>query len=646
MKNPNEKKRRGSLAAITIRISAAVLALWLLCMAVITLVTINFIYNGVKTEMENYCENMRYYGMFDDMELSEEENPERDAYILRRAMDNGDSVSFWTSYAYYNGKADQTRIPNPLREERTPVKVAVAFYTPEYELICSSGNYMYFSYREDPNDLKSTLHYAYVDLDKLGIVDENAYLLSVYSHAAEETRLTGRRIGAEFIPDKIVYKVWEHWERECGAGWQVLYENPSGVSESAERITVGASAMYYEVGESVWHDGEKYANLRELLFYVVEAVPKDSFPYNLYEYERNSLTQSIKFVREIVYDRTDTEFIEENGHSPVKFFMVAALRAEPLKAAISELLNVYLFTFIAAVLLVLILRRSIKKNFTAPVKAVYKGVTDGWGYVTTSLESKTMWREPYEISRHYRETLDKLRADKNEIARLTAALEYAKEAEEQRRQLSSNIAHELKTPLAVIRSYAEGLQERIAEEKRDKYLEVIVGETERMDEMVLEMLDLSRLEAGKVKLARDVFDLSELARGIFEKLEAAAAARELSISYELLENCLVNADEARISQVIENFASNALRYTPTGGHIRLRTSFALGRTTLAVENTSPPLSEEVLSRVWERFYRADEARSEKSSGLGLAIARSIVELHAGHCSAKNTETGVEFSFTI
>ena len=93
----------------------------------------------------------------------------------------------------------------------------------------------------------------------------------------------------------------------------------------------------------------------------------------------------------------------------------------------------------------------------------------------------------------------------NEITRLNTALTYAKTAEENRRQMTSHIAHELKTPLAVVHSYAEGLQEHIAEDKRDKYIDVILSETERMDAMVLEMLDLSRLEAGKVKLSRDQF---------------------------------------------------------------------------------------------------------------------------------------------
>ena len=132
--------------------------------------------------------------------------------------------------------------------------------------------------------------------------------------------------------------------------------------------------------------------------------------------------------------------------------------------------------------------------------------------------------------------------------------------------MTSDIAHELKTPLAVIHSYAEGLKEHIAEEKRDKYIDVILSEVTRTDRMVLEMLDLSRLEAGKVKLSRDDFSLLALTHAVFEKQEMAAQAKELNIRFDFPDDFTVTADEGRIAQVIENFATNAVKYTPAGGN--------------------------------------------------------------------------------
>lgn len=246
----------------------------------------------------------------------------------------------------------------------------------------------------------------------------------------------------------------------------------------------------------------------------------------------------------------------------------------------------------------------------------------------------------------YEQTREQLHEGKAECARLNKALEYAKTAEQNRRQMTSNIAHELKTPLAVIHSYAEGLKEHIAEHKRERYLDVILSESERMDAMVLELLDLSRLEAGKVKLAHDEFSLSGLVRGIAEKLETAIQEKELQVTFDAPQACLVTADEARIGQVVENFMTNAVKYTPCGGNIAVRISQQQGKTAVSIANDCEALSAEQLARVWDTFYRVQPERDRKGSGLGLAIAKNIVELHGGTCGARSIPTGVEFYFTI
>ena len=212
--------------------------------------------------------------------------------------------------------------------------------------------------------------------------------------------------------------------------------------------------------------------------------------------------------------------------------------------------------------------------------------------------------------------------------------------------MTSNIAHELKTPLAVIHSYAEGLKEHAAEEKRDKYIDVILDEAERTDGMVLEMLDLSRLEAGKVKLSRDDFSIIDLTKSIFEKLEITAQAINHQIEFSFPDDFAVTGDESRIAQVIENFATNAVKYTAAGGHVNVTVQNRNGKTTFSIENESPPLSDEALQKVWDTFYRVDESRSSRGTGLGLAIAKSIIELHGGKCYVQNTKTGVKLSYTI
>jgi signal transduction histidine kinase len=214
----------------------------------------------------------------------------------------------------------------------------------------------------------------------------------------------------------------------------------------------------------------------------------------------------------------------------------------------------------------------------------------------------------------------------------------------------SNITHELKTPLAIIHSYAEGLQSGIAEEKKEKYLSTILEEAERMDGMVLEMLDHSRLESGKVRLATDHFSLYQLTASIAEKLTPAMEERQLKLSWGFSNDCMLTADESRMAQVVTNLMTNAVRYTPEGGSIWLRVFADAKDATFQIENEGTHLPEEIREKIFETFYRADDSRTGKGTGLGLPIAKSIVELHRGTIKVQNTYTNgkptILFTVTI
>ena len=121
---------------------------------------------------------------------------------------------------------------------------------------------------------------------------------------------------------------------------------------------------------------------------------------------------------------------------------------------------------------------------------------------------------------------------------------------------------------------------------------------------------------------------------------------DLTVAYHILCDPLITADEARIGQVITNFAANAVKYTPFGGKITVTIKKVGFQTGFYLENTCQPLSLDALDKVWDTFYRTDEARSGQGTGLGLAIAKSIIQLHGGQVGVKNTPTGVEFRFIL
>lgn len=236
-----------------------------------------------------------------------------------------------------------------------------------------------------------------------------------------------------------------------------------------------------------------------------------------------------------------------------------------------------------------------------------------------------------------------LRGLQDELQRQNQALEYAKHAEASRREMTSSIAHELKTPIAVLSSYAEALQENIDAEKQSHYLRVIREETDRMDRMVLELLDLSRLEAGRYKLKREKFDLEVLTREIIEPLEPQIQEKHLHLDWQIGET-EVDADRFRFGQVVENYMTNAITHTPEGGKIVLR--IGMNHETFSVENQGRNIPAEQLSKVWETFWQGDASRNKRGSGLGLAICRSIMLLHGGSCRAENTSSGVRFSANV
>lgn len=164
-----------------------------------------------------------------------------------------------------------------------------------------------------------------------------------------------------------------------------------------------------------------------------------------------------------------------------------------------------------------------------------------------------------------------------------------------------------------------------------------------MDRMVLELLDLSRLEAGKYQLQRENFDLKELVEEILEPLKESIEEKHLQVEIRAGE-VLINADRYRFGQIIENFMTNAIRHTPDGGEVLIRVG--LDGDTLSVENQGSRLSPNQLQKVWDTFWQGDASRNSRGSGLGLSICKTIMNLHGGSCKAENTSSGVRFSVNL
>lgn len=216
----------------------------------------------------------------------------------------------------------------------------------------------------------------------------------------------------------------------------------------------------------------------------------------------------------------------------------------------------------------------------------------------------------------------------------------------ERKELVDNLSHEMKTPLGVIRAYAEGLQDIKDEEKRQNYAGVIIAETERMGSLITTLLDLSALEKGAVQLCPERFDLVEFLETVAGRLLIDPPDAGFDLQYELPEQPVyVNTDKNRMEQVLNNLIVNAKRNVRPGGVLKLTLKECDRMLNFSVYNDGQPIPQENLSKIWTKFYR-DKNTAYGGSGLGLAIVAQILSMQHIAYGAANRKDGVEFYFAI
>lgn len=216
----------------------------------------------------------------------------------------------------------------------------------------------------------------------------------------------------------------------------------------------------------------------------------------------------------------------------------------------------------------------------------------------------------------------------------------------ERKELVDNLSHEMKTPLGVIRAYAEGLQDETDEEKRTKYSEVIIAETERMSGLITTLLDLSALENGAAQLHPERFDFVEFLETVAGRLLIDTPDADFDLQYELPDHpAYVNTDKSRMEQVLDNLIVNAKRNVQPGGILKLSLKENGGVLDFSIFNQGPTIPQENLSKIWTKFYR-DKNSEYSGSGLGLAIVAQILSMQHLSYGVKNQSGGVAFYFSI
>ncbi len=246
---------------------------------------------------------------------------------------------------------------------------------------------------------------------------------------------------------------------------------------------------------------------------------------------------------------------------------------------------------------------------------------------------------------HLSERLSKTLEDLNaKNLKLKNDIELQKQLDEMRKVFIANVSHELKTPIAVINSYAEGLKLDINPEAREEYCQTIIDEGNRMNKLVLSILQLSKYESGQIKINPTKIDISKkislLSKRIFKN-------SSVEIINDIPENAIAFADDIQIEQVIIALLENAKAYTPKTGKISISV-IENANYRISIENTGSHINSDVMPHIWQSFYRGDTSHKRDNShfGLGLSIVSAIMKLHNTSCGVYNTKDGVCFWFEL
>jgi two-component system phosphate regulon sensor histidine kinase PhoR len=223
-------------------------------------------------------------------------------------------------------------------------------------------------------------------------------------------------------------------------------------------------------------------------------------------------------------------------------------------------------------------------------------------------------------------------------------------ADQMRRDFVANVSHELRTPLTAIRGYVEALMDDQPDaEQARRFLEIIARHSARMERLVKDLLRLARLDARQEMLEIAPCELQQVFKAVVADLAPAIDAKRQHVTIAVAPDaCTIRADAAKLHDILRNLVENAVNYSPDEADVRLEATRHNGSIAIVVADSGPGIPAADLTRVFERFYRVDKARSRPGgTGLGLAIVRHLVELHGGHARAENRpEGGARFTVTL
>ena len=330
-------------------------------------------------------------------------------------------------------------------------------------------------------------------------------------------------------------------------------------------------------------------------------------------------------------DRVNAIHVSVKRHHGQEFMIVQSTRLTPIQAMVKTLQNQSLWIAFILSMLALVMAGIMSKLITKPI-------------VKMNRAAKQLAQGKYDV--------DFTGNGYREIQELAESLNYASrelaKTDHLQKELISNVSHDLRTPLTMIKGYGEVMRD-IPGENTPENIQVIIDETSRLSELVNDMLDLSRMQAGTRKPDIGQFSLTDTVRSTMRRYERLMKQEGYRIEFVAEADAQVVADRGMILQVVYNLINNAINYTGEDKSVRVYQEIARGHVRIRVLDTGEGIPEDQLSMIWERYYKVDKVhkRATVGTGLGLSIVREILETHHASYGVQSTQgQGSEFWFEL
>lgn len=334
------------------------------------------------------------------------------------------------------------------------------------------------------------------------------------------------------------------------------------------------------------------------------------------------------------------------------FLMRMTVESIQESAAVSRVF--FLYVGIAILIISVVIVYFVSEKFTRPILDLanlserMSNLDFNAKYISDSDdEIAVLGNSMNKLSDRLKETILELKNANNQLQKDIARKE---EIDEMRKDFISNVSHELKTPIALIQGYAEGLSECVNDdaESREFYCDVIMDESEKMNKLVKNLLMLNQLEFGNGHIQFERFDVVMLINGLLDSLDYMIKQNDIHIVFEETDPIYVYADEFQIEGVITNYVTNAIHYALGRKEVRISIQKMENKVRIFVFNSGNRIPEEELEKIWIKFYKIDKARTREygGSGIGLSIVRAIMKSHGRECGVANKKDGVEFWFEL